>query len=202
MATPQVSTQDLMTHVLLIDNKLDDKQFEPFKVAATQVLEIGQDRVQGNTSFAELYQMIETKYKEKAPSIVYQMLHKLKFSKRILNGALKAAATAAPVDIDEEYPDLGKVLAFGIMVMSMENNDYNRFTDFLTNGSDGNPKILSDCSPGRIESRCQIVQLLLEQNKYLTDDDEKNNVCEWLANSNNLKYQSSFIKMQFYKPGK
>lgn len=190
-----------MSHVLLIGNKIDDKQFEPFKVAATQVLEIGQDRVQGNTRFAEVYQMIETKHEEKASSIVYQMLHKLKFSKRILNGALKAAATAAPVDIDKKFPNLDKVLAFGIMVMSMENNDYNRFTSFLTDGSDENHRILSDYSPDHIESRCEIVKHLIDQDKYLTDDDEKN-VCEWLAKSDNSKYQSCFIKMQFDKPGK
>ena len=201
MATPQVSKQDLMSHVLRIGNKLDDKQFGPFKVAATQVLEIDQSRVQEDTTFAEVYGMIKEKVNDEAPSIVYQILKKLKFSKRILNGALKAAATAAPVDIDKKYPNLDKVLKFGIMVMSMENNDYNRFTSFFTDGSDENHRILSDYSPDRIESRCQIVQLLIEQKKYLTDDDEKN-VCEWLAKSDNSKYWSCFIKMQFDKPGK
>ncbi|XP_019857275.1 PREDICTED: uncharacterized protein LOC109585590 [Amphimedon queenslandica] len=144
----------------------NEKTVQIFKIAAIEVFGVQVAQVEKITSFSEVYELIEKAItKDVAPYIVHEILEFIESIQGLdpdVTRALKEKARAAitdKVDIKSKYPNLEFVLTLGVMVSSMEENDYEKFDGHLAK------KILKTPHQQKME-RCMIIHELI-QRKHL-----------------------------------
>lgn len=146
----------------------DEKILQVFIIVAIEIFGIQVAQVENIQNFSEIYKLIETAVvtKDVAPSIVHEIIEFVESIDPDVTRALKEKAKAAitevitdEVDIKSEFPNLEFVMTLGATVSSMEENDYDKFCEYIAK------KILKD-PPEKMMERYMIIHKLI-QRKHL-----------------------------------
>lgn len=144
----------LASQLLRINPSISEHQFHCLKLACL-MLDISREKLDCTASFTDLYQLIEQKVPEYAPSLAYQMLCRIGVVETNLQDFKQFVIEEVRLENNHQ---LDFLLTLAFILEDINEMSYRKFKEF------SRLMFLQEYHPSRIMSRPHLIELLFDKN--------------------------------------
>ena len=164
-----------------INPSVSAHQLQSLKLACL-TLDISREKLDTIETFTDLYQLIEQRLPQNAPSLAYQMLYQVGVKRTALDDFKPFVVEQISL---REYPLLDLILTLAFILEEINEKNYRQFREYSRQA------FLDVYHPSRIKSRSHLLELLYDKN--IIDLDYLVHFFAWL-NAAACYFQAQYLR--------